>query len=297
MTQRQANELFEGPVLDMASLYSRTGMLYLLVCFYTPMIPLIPFIAAVGIAVQYWIEKYLLLRRHKVPETQGSAMAKFYASICTIGMLLYAIGNYVFCYRLSEGDNTHGQWALWFMIAYYVFPIGFLLNSVSVKVKRDNKLTYNEVRYGFVQDYDRTNPMTERAAKVEYFREIKEKGGAEAEDNKEDIEKFALADLAIGNDKLGGIMNYGHLGGKSSKKSKKDVGKKERKVNNKFLEKMQKLKKNKGGDKKAIIPKFGQVMPVTSNDSDSKNGNKDTEKSKNKKKDDKKDKKKDEKKK
>jgi len=31
MTQRQANQLFEGPKLDMARLYSRTGMLFLMV--------------------------------------------------------------------------------------------------------------------------------------------------------------------------------------------------------------------------------------------------------------------------
>lgn len=187
MTQRQANELFEGPKLDMAALYSRTGMLFLLVCFYTPLVPIIPIIAACGVFVQYWVEKYLLLRRHKVPVALGSSMATFYTSMVPLGMLLYGIGNYVFLDKVSDKKNTHGQWSMWFMVAYYVLPVGILIDAISMKVKRDASLKYSEAKFTFVQDYDRENPMTENQAKAEYLKELRKK--AKNENDAAEIDK------------------------------------------------------------------------------------------------------------
>ena len=187
MTQRQANELFEGPKVDMAMLYARTGMLYLLICFYTPLVPGIAIVGAIGIFLQYWIEKYLLLRRHRVPEAMGSAMAKFYSGLIPLGMLLYSIGNSIFVYELSNEDNNIGYIGLWVMVAYYVLPIGFILSVFAVKVKRDSTLKYKDAKFGFVQDYDRENPMTENAAKAEYLEEMKDR--VESKEEQEEIDR------------------------------------------------------------------------------------------------------------
>lgn len=166
LTQRQANDLFEGPNIDMASRYAQTGLLLLIVSFYTPMQPILPIIALAGTFFQYWVEKYLLLRRYSIPEAMGSTMARFYAGIIPIAMLLYSISNYVFLRDLSDKKNNHGQASLWFMIGYVVLPVKLVLKLVTDSISRDDSLVYSKVKYSFIQDYDRCNPMTANKAKA-----------------------------------------------------------------------------------------------------------------------------------
>ena len=87
LTQKQANDLFQGPNMDMAYKYANTGLLFLIVSFYTPMCPILPMIALTGIFWQYWVEKYLLLRRCWIPETMGSDMALFYGGLVSYKLL------------------------------------------------------------------------------------------------------------------------------------------------------------------------------------------------------------------
>lgn len=167
LTQRQANDLFEGPQMNIASVYANSTLLVLIVCLYAPIHPLLPLIALLGIFVQYWVEKYLLLRRYSIPEATGNQMANFYASILPYALLIYAIGNHVFLNRLSNGKNTHGQWSMWFMLAYILLPVRIVLNLFTDNAKRDDTPCYSGSKFSFIQDYDRNNPMTSNHAKFE----------------------------------------------------------------------------------------------------------------------------------
>jgi hypothetical protein len=167
LNQRQANELFEGPQIKIASVYSNTGLLILIVCIYTPMIPLLPIIGLIGIFFQYWVEKYLLLRRYSIPETIGNQMAVFYAAILPYALLLYSISNYYFLWDLSDGKNKHGQAAMWFMLAYILLPVRIILNLFTDNISRDDSADYFDTKFTFIQDYDRNNPMTSNEAKHE----------------------------------------------------------------------------------------------------------------------------------
>ena len=76
LTQRQANELFMGPNVDMAQRYANTALLLFLTVFYCFPLPIMPALAFFGTVFQYWLEKYLLLRRHRcyinfTPLTRG----------------------------------------------------------------------------------------------------------------------------------------------------------------------------------------------------------------------------------
>ena len=81
MTQRQANTLYEGPALDMAQRYSNTMLLLCMGVFYVFPLPIISVICLFGGIFQYWIEKWLLLRRHKIPEQIGPTMAKVFSNM------------------------------------------------------------------------------------------------------------------------------------------------------------------------------------------------------------------------
>lgn len=75
LTQRQANRLCEATSIDLAQFYSDTNLLLMVCFFYVSLIPLISIICIFGVIYQYWIEKYLLLRRYKVPEQIGKQVA------------------------------------------------------------------------------------------------------------------------------------------------------------------------------------------------------------------------------
>ena len=48
MTQRSANELYEGPNFDVAMRYALVMMVLMMTAFYTPLIPIIPIISFFG---------------------------------------------------------------------------------------------------------------------------------------------------------------------------------------------------------------------------------------------------------
>ncbi|CAI2378726.1 unnamed protein product [Moneuplotes crassus] len=273
MTQRQANQLFVGPNMDISSAYSNTCLIFMVVCFYTPIMPILPIIAASGVFLQYWVEKYLLLRRYTIPEAAGSAMAKFYASVIPIGMLLYAIGNFVFLRELSEKENEHGQWSLWFMIAYVFLPVRLLLNLFTDYIEKDDTTTYEQRRTTFITDYDRSNPMTANEAKREFLIELKNqrmnKKDPEEIKQKETEEKEIEEELNSleGKNKLHSILNYcKDFKGLENKRSKLDkITQKKGYIQqtrddagskNLLKIKIRKMRAKKKGRKKFIKPKF-----------------------------------------
>ena len=68
LTQQQANELYEGPKLDMANRFANTSNLFLTTIFYTPLIPIAPIVAMLGTFFSYMIDKWMLVRRHSRPD-------------------------------------------------------------------------------------------------------------------------------------------------------------------------------------------------------------------------------------
>ena len=258
LTQKQANDLFEGPNINMAASYAKTGLLFLIVSFYTPIIPILPMIGLVGIFFQYWVEKYLLLRRFSVPETMGWEMAKFYCSLVPYGMLLYSISNYVFLYELSNHTNDHGQYSWWFTIAFVVFPVQTLLGMVIENVKRDENIKYTDAKFTFIQDYDRSNPMSANKARAKYLIELNEKQAQNASEEEKKKLKAELDSLK-NNDGLSSILNYtanskGLEIGKLSNVNKKPAPSKnhnggQTRLANKFMAKIHQKENNKETNK------------------------------------------------
>ena len=116
LTQRQANKLFEGPPLDMAQRYADTMLLYCIVYLYLFPLPIISVLGVIGSMLQYWIEKWALVKRHKSPEEIGKTMVEVFYRMLPLFCLLYSISIFVFQVELS--DRIGG---------YTVFFIVFLL--------------------------------------------------------------------------------------------------------------------------------------------------------------------------
>ena len=61
---------------------------YLLAMLYGPMLPMAYPITAISFFIEYWVDKYILLRRHTRPERMGNSLDKTIIRFLPIGVLI-----------------------------------------------------------------------------------------------------------------------------------------------------------------------------------------------------------------
>jgi hypothetical protein len=101
LTQRQANKLFEPPEIDLPQQYANTILLFCMTFFYMLPCPIMPVLAFMGSFIQYWVEKWLLLRRCKTPSSIGESISILFITKLPYMMLLYAISMVLYESSLS----------------------------------------------------------------------------------------------------------------------------------------------------------------------------------------------------
>lgn len=78
----------------MANLVSNTGNLILTSLCYAPLIPIVIPIALIGLIFAYWVEKFNLTRRHRVPEMINGTLAIVVAYLLPLLILIWALSFY-----------------------------------------------------------------------------------------------------------------------------------------------------------------------------------------------------------
>ena len=148
--------------------------------FYLPLIPYMPLITGCAALFQYWLEKFMLLRRHKRPEMMGATIAFFFMNLFPYFVLLYGFSNFfwVVCLRT---ENEVGTISILTAIAYIIMPVRTLLDRCQSEPARKDDMTYENYKFTFVHDYDRTNPVTKKDAQKEYLEKLKEEAGTKEE--------------------------------------------------------------------------------------------------------------------
>jgi hypothetical protein len=136
LTQEDANNLWEGPPLDMANRFSNTANLFLTAVFFHPLLPVSIPIALCGYTFSYWIDKTLLLRRHKIPEQMSGLMAKFIANLLPYFAFLWSL-NLLLFYRTLYKEYYHGEIQNKLIVPYsiiaacslfIIFPVRTIIN-------------------------------------------------------------------------------------------------------------------------------------------------------------------------
>ena len=129
--------------------------------FYVPLVPLISVVWIFGIIYQYWIEKYLLLRRYKIPEQMGRHIASYFIKIIPFCMFLIALGQFIFISRLSGGENNIVQIPLWFTLWYLILPFSLIFKTCNSYSQYSNSPAIYEKHYKeFKTDYNKANPVS-----------------------------------------------------------------------------------------------------------------------------------------
>jgi len=75
--------------------------------FYSHLLPILFPIGVLGTLYAYWAEKYVLLRRNKIPEVVGSTIAKFYTNMLPIAMIIYALAIFGMTFEVTTGKKTY----------------------------------------------------------------------------------------------------------------------------------------------------------------------------------------------
>lgn len=113
----------------MARRNSNTYLLLLITMFYAPLVPLIVPIALVGAFFTYWVDKIILLRRHKHPSAVGPELSNFFATLAPWGLLLYAFSNWFWVRSLSRNEvNTPAAILCFVLLAMLLFPLGSVMS-------------------------------------------------------------------------------------------------------------------------------------------------------------------------
>jgi len=185
----------------MANRLANTVNIFLVCTFYTPLLPWAPLAAIFGLGLSYFIEKYLLLRRHTRPEEMSTASITFMANMLPYMVMLWAVSNLLFARNMIEEfnkitaatseetevgtdtvDDTDivvittatssfqkvgsienlGYIAIGIVGLYILFPVRTLIQKMFGDDKEDEFAPYKDNFQYFLTDYDRSNPVTKK---------------------------------------------------------------------------------------------------------------------------------------
>lgn len=170
LNQAEANLIWEGPEVDMAQRYANLMKTLIVTLAYAPILPMGILISLAGVIFEYWVDKFLLIRRHKTPARLSGALAEAMGACVSWAILIYAIMNYVFMAELNEDDSLAAFVWMIIVIGYFVLPINRLSKSFDKENIEhfEHNDPYEEACLKFVDDYDRSNPITASQAGKEY---------------------------------------------------------------------------------------------------------------------------------
>jgi len=90
----------------MAILQARLMKTYLLAMFYGPILPIAYPITAISFIVEYWVDKYILIRRTPRPEAIGKYLVRNISRLFPVGVFFNCISSMVFYYKYDHDALT-----------------------------------------------------------------------------------------------------------------------------------------------------------------------------------------------
>ena len=191
--QKELNEIYELPPMNVAAKYSYIGKTLLMSFLYIPIFPLGLGISLLGFILGYWLEKYNFANMYKKPEMLNRQIVEFYLNYFVLIFFVYGISDYVFLKDAYENKI----WSLVNIIVFgvlIIIPYHQLLSIDFLKFEESqiHEQEYNEKYVDFLNDYQRANPMTAKEGKKRYNEELEKRhkiSHEELEKRKKQIEE------------------------------------------------------------------------------------------------------------
>jgi hypothetical protein len=89
-------------VVDAANNISNQMVLIMTCIFYSPIIPLTIPLALIGSILNYWVFKYMLLRRQKMPQMFSTIMATYFANFMPFVLVVWGASFMVFITKIHD---------------------------------------------------------------------------------------------------------------------------------------------------------------------------------------------------
>ena len=176
-TQKELNDIYELPDMNIAMKYSYLFKTILMTMFYLPIFPIGVPISLLGLILAYYLEKYNFTHNYKRPEMLNQKLGKFYFNFFICIFLSYCLGNYIF----SNLANLDDYWSIISLIFFgvlsiipYTKPISYYFN-INKDFNLDSK-PMSEMYFSFCNDYQRQNPFTKKEGMYFYITELKRRG-------------------------------------------------------------------------------------------------------------------------
>eukprot|EP01017_Pseudomicrothorax_dubius_P004836 TRINITY_DN1107_c0_g1_i6.p1 TRINITY_DN1107_c0_g1~~TRINITY_DN1107_c0_g1_i6.p1 ORF type:complete len:959 (-),score=215.56 TRINITY_DN1107_c0_g1_i6:85-2961(-) len=152
--------------------------------------PVFLLMALISLIINYWIEKYILLRRSKNPKALGTQLPVQVTDILEYILALSCVLNYIILFIVYEPlktdkDEEAFKWSLYIThVCVAITAFYLIINNTNIiqyifddEVKDDEKTeTYDEARKRpeWMFDYDRLNPATRDRALAAWLAEQEE---------------------------------------------------------------------------------------------------------------------------
>ena len=176
-TQKELNELYEYPDMEISSKYSYISKTLFMTMFYLPIFPLGVLISLLGLILAYFLEKFNFTHGYKRPEMLNEELGEIHFNFFIFVLIFYSIGNYIFMNGILENDYWKDVNISFFCILAiipYTKPITYYFNS-SNDFNIDTQ-SFKDIYFSFYNDYQRQNPFTKKEGLYFYITELKDKG-------------------------------------------------------------------------------------------------------------------------
>ena len=191
--QKELNEIYELPPMNVAAKYSYIGKTLLMSFLYVPIFPLGLGISLLGFILGYWLEKYNFANMYKKPEMLNRQIVEFYSNYFVLIFFVYGIGDYIFLHDVYEKN-------IWSLVNIIVFGVLIILpyhqilsiDFLQFDESQIHEKEYKEKYVDFLNDYERANPMTKKEGDIRYLEQLEKKhkiNKKEAEQRKKKIKE------------------------------------------------------------------------------------------------------------
>jgi len=166
LTQQEANSLMEDLPINMPNLSAGLMKTFLLSLMYAPVLPFGLVIGFVGTLLQYWVNKYMLLRRHCRPVRLSDELDEVMLQFVPLSCGAYAVSTCYFYYDLSSALYLPGAIGCCIVLVYLLSPLRTIVKRLlrkstpSLASLSETTKSYEDSAIDFFTDYDRANPVT-----------------------------------------------------------------------------------------------------------------------------------------
>ena len=199
LTQKEINDLYEFPSMDIDEKYSYIYQTLLIAFFYIQIFPLGVPLSLIGFILGYFLEKYNFCNIYKKPEMLNDKLCQVYINYFIVCLFMSGIGDYIFKNDVYETKT----WSLINIILFgilTIFPYNFIVDHVTryfidLKESKIHTAKLEDIYYSFYNNYEKANPMTKKEGLSNFLTGIKTLGIIKDSVYKENIENLQNANL------------------------------------------------------------------------------------------------------